>query len=61
MIIAAYYINRSMRYAPCWTVANTLKEARQKAIKWARESNCYTSVETNNKILFRYNEKGEQI
>ncbi len=64
MIIAAYYIDRSWRHSPCWTVANTLKQAKIIAKKWALESNCYTAIKTTNnkgeeKTILRYNEKGE--
>jgi len=61
MIIGAYYIERSYRYSPCWTIANSEKEAVKKAIEWAKGSNCYVSVEFGNEQIALFDEKGIQI
>jgi len=65
MIIAAYYINRSTRLLPCWDVANSLKEAKIKAKKWAIDSNCYVSIDINingkEKQVILFDEKGKII
>ncbi|PLS19042.1 hypothetical protein CVD28_01155 [Bacillus sp. M6-12] len=65
MIIGAYYIDRSHRHIPCWTIANTLKEALEKAKSWSLESNCYVSVSTTEKgkekEVALFDEKGERL
>jgi hypothetical protein len=65
MVIGAFYIDRSWRHVPCWTIANSLKEALQKAEEWALESNCYVSVSTTvkgkEKQLALFDEKGKKI
>jgi hypothetical protein len=61
MIIAAYYIDRSYRFSPCWTVANSLREAIHKARNWAIESNCYVSIESGGKQVKLFDENGKEV
>ena len=53
LAIGIYYIDRSHNFYPCWTIANSKKEAINKALKWSITDQCLCTIsEGDKKILF---------